>query len=269
MPDQPSWGVSLKLSLSAVVIVALNSLDVHSAFAQDLHPQGIRSVQNSHAERPKNRIAALRDLPQSTQLRLAYRAVFGSRPPNKELENNGLLTYRAGRVYWTGVGPVLIAPAYHSNAWLTERGTLGVFFLREREGAFKLERAFFNSVQGSFMGNPPDWKLSMAFGDFPLIIAITLNTIGGIGCGKTSLYKLEYNVVSWLHTFSSEYDNSANERDPSQIVRLIGTMTNIKSNGTFDVYYTGTKRFVHRYVPLFDGYDFAPNSSRELVPSCG
>lgn len=269
MPDQPLWEVSLKLTLSAVMIVALNSLDVHSAFAQDSHPQGIKSVQNSHAQRPKNKIVALRDRPQDTQLRLAYRAVFGYRPARKELESRGFLTYRAGRVYWTNLGPILIAPAYHSDAWLTERGALGVFFLREIDGAFRLERAFYNSVQGSFMGNPPIWKLSAAFGGFPMIIATTRNTIGGIGCAKTSLYKLEYNVVSWLHTFNSEYDNSANEQDPSQIVRLIGNMKNIKRNGTFDVSYTGTKRFVHRYVPLFDGYDFAPSSSRELVPSCG
>lgn len=117
----------------------------------------------------------LQSAPQGEQLAKAFTAVFGTGTPEIRTPEQVVFTYAPGAVVWLDTDTAaLIAPGTDAeNPWPEAVGTLGVIFLHAQGDQFQLVSQIAAATYGNGMGQPPDWLISTAFSDLPVVVSLT------------------------------------------------------------------------------------------------
>lgn len=264
------WGgvvaVALAGGLGAAVVIRANAELANSE--QPPVPGQTSEHATKVVERHDSAPGSLRALPSERQYALAFQAVFGGREPISQTADGTLHRYGPGRLVWTPIGAVLVLPGTNEQAYPVTTGALGLFYLKERDGDFIVDRRWPNAVEGSTMGNPPEWDVSGAFGDMPVIVSTAGGVWQGIRCATTTLIELAPTGPVDLVSFRAEYDNSAAARNGAGVESIKGSITNIVSGKSFDVGFTGSRNFTHKYGRLGHSYGRTDSGETQELPEC-
>jgi hypothetical protein len=197
----------------------------------------------------------LRMRSEAEQLKLATRAVFPDGRAERVSADGEVIAYKVGKLIWAPFGPVLIASGSNTNVSAMSFGVLGVYYLKEQGSKFVVEKAWPEAIDGSIMGNAPEWEVSAEFGDLPVIISKSGGVWQGVACQTTAIHELYKDVgPGLLASFQSLVDQSGSRlREPAVSVK--GKIENIVKGKSFDVRFTGTQDYVAHFEKKFDGYD--------------
>lgn len=264
------WGGLAALTLAAG-LGAVSALGI----VQDWGLQGLTSAAPSAPNPVANTPVradispeSLRQSPPERQVQLAMHAVFGGREPIVQTRDGAVYHYRRGQLVWTPTGAVLVAPGAHAQALPATTGTLGVFYLKEEQGAFRVEGRWPQALDGAIMGDPPEWEISTAFGAAPVIVSTAGGVWQGVRCETTTLTELAASGPVNLIAFRAIYDNTGAARDGGEVASIKGAISNIVADKSFDVDFTGSRSFTQRYGRFGQRYQRLDADPTQTMPDC-
>jgi hypothetical protein len=210
----------------------------------------------------------IRALSAKQQLNLAMRAIFPGGVPQRMNDEGEVFIYGPGKLIWAPFGPVLIAPADNENAAPVTTGALGIFYLKEERGAFVVVKSWPEEIEGSIIGNPPEWEVSDTFGDRPVIVSKAGGVWQGIACQTTTVHELhEVDGPRIVAIFPSLRDDSGYQTDDAMVTSVKGKIENVVPNTSFDVRFQGSQQFVAHFVKRSDAY--VRTDRGPAMPDCG
>jgi hypothetical protein len=212
--------------------------------------------------------AVMKAMPEEEQLALAYKALFGNGSREILTSSGRELRYDDGKIIWLDDTAILVAPGSNGDSSPVTIGALGIFYLKPNGQEFMLLKKFPVAIDGSIMGNPPEWEISKEFGSFPVIVSKAGGVWQGYSCGATLLTELIPSGPSDLVGFDSHYSNGGARGDDDQDQTVDGEIVNIVKDKSFEVRFGGTQNFTHHYDRHGDSYTRPPGDTKEEIPKC-
>lgn len=221
------------------------------------------------AKRHRIELSGISALPIERQVDLAYDAVFGRDGRKIKTSGEDTYTYSKGQVVWPDFGPVLIMEG-SGEPNPVAFGTLGIAYLRETaDEKFEEVRLWPDAVQGSMMGNPPQWKVRRDITDGIVIESVHGGVWQGYACDTTTLTELTPDGPRHLAAFTG-YDDTGAKGSSGE--RYDGAITNVVRNRSFDVQYTGTRPVTEHYIRKGKEFVRVPAPDEEMnessIPTC-
>lgn len=204
----------------------------------------------------------VKTLPADEQLRRAFQVAFDARRTAKVKIGEEDVEFTPGKLVWTDDGAILISEGRVRDFAHVSSGKLAVHYLRPEGGSFVLVKAFVPAVETGSMGAMSEWGVSSAFGDRPMIYAEGGGTWQGYTCASTELVELRAGGPARVALIPTTYDNSGSIVDDAAAVSYDGKILNIVKGRSFDVRYTGSKRFTDHYVLRGGSYVLAGGASQ-------
>lgn len=199
--------------------------------------------------------AALSSLPEREQLRLAAIAVLGTQNPQVVTMADETKITKALRLVWLPFGPVLLTSTEIKDGCHACVGAIGVYYLAEENGAFKVKGRWPAAVSGWGWGAPPtEWSISGKFSDYPVIFASGGFTGQGITCSSSTLTELRPEGPVASDLIPTGYSNGGAVLDDGETGggepprEIDGKIANIVKGRSFIVIARGTENFVETYV---------------------
>lgn len=212
----------------------------------------------------------LRTLPPGEQLARAFEAAFGSRGEAVlAVAGDGAdedVRYAPGRLLWSSFGPVLISEGMVQDPAHVSAGKLAVHYLKMAGDRFEVVRAFPAAVATGSNGQVARWSLNPRFSDWPVIAAEGGGTWQGTTCSWLTLTELRPDGPVKVATVPLFYDDSGATPDSGGAGPIEGKILNIAKNQSFDIVYSGSRRFSEHYVRGANGYAVAGGKS--LMETC-
>lgn len=214
--------------------------------------------------------SVIRAMPPERQLDLAFDAVFGQGERQVRAGNDAVYNYAKGKLFWADFGPILILEG-SGEPYPSAIGTLGIFYLREVEGAkFKVTRRWPDAATGSMMGNPPQWKIRSDIARGLVIEAKSGGVWQGYACDLTSLIELTPEGPSDLVSFDLQYDSTGAVGDGGE--SYDGAIVNVVPGRSFDVRFSGSKPVTQHFVRKGAKFIRVPGengtSGADAIPTC-
>ncbi|MEO7177733.1 MAG: SHOCT domain-containing protein [Allosphingosinicella sp.] len=213
----------------------------------------------------------VRTLPAGEQLARAFEAAFGSRDravmaiPGEGTDEE--VRYAPGRLIWPSFGPVLISEGKIDDAAHVSTGKIAVDYLKPSGDRFELLRAFPKAVETGSSGQMARWSLNSRFSNWPVVAAEGGGTWQGYSCNYLSLVELRPDGPAKLATIPLSYDNQGAVTEERPVMTIEGKILNIVKNQSFDIVYSGSRRFSEHYVRGANGYAVA-GGGKSLMEAC-
>jgi hypothetical protein len=207
----------------------------------------------------------VRSLPRGEQLARAFEAAFGRRGEAVlTVRTDGTsenVRYAPGRLAWPAFGPVLLSEGKVEDAAHVSAGKITIHYLRPAADRFEVVRAFPAGVVTGSSGQIARWSVSPRFTDWPVIVAEGGGTWQGYTCSWLTLTELRPDGPARLATVPLSYDDKGAKEDSAEARSIEGRILNIVRNQSFDVVYSGSRRFSEHYVRSGNGYAVAGGKS--------
>jgi hypothetical protein len=169
-----------------------------------------------------------------------YRAAFGSQ--NETTIGNYTYLASSSKLIWTGQGnAILVLSASNIDESHASSGTLAVVNLRLLNDQFTVVNRSLIAGGGSTWGEAPEFSISSKIGPLPVVYTESGGTWQGCSSGSADLIELTSSGPLLLASFPAFHEPSDGQGTKARIA-------NIRFGISFDVIYTGAKRFVDRYV---------------------
>ena len=195
----------------------------------------------------------------------AFTAIFGTEAGPIWVSRDVGYLYAPGEMVQSDGASFFLAPGAAVAPSPVTTGVLGVYRLEEtRQGRLVVSEAWPEAVSGSIMGEPPRWRLSRDFGQRAVLLAAAGGVWQGILCERTQIVELSREGPRPLGGFVSAYDDSGSGGDQ----RLDGEITNIVPGRSFDIAYSGSRTFTHRYERRGDRYAPTSGASSQETFEC-
>ena len=192
---------------------------------------------------------ALLTTPAPADARAAFRIAFGhAAPVTLKLDGDGV-KYRPIALVDAGGTPVLVAQGEVVDAAHASSGKVATVHFKGRTVVNKNLTAL---EAGSF-GEIGQVTVSTKFGPLPVVVAEGGGTWQGYTCEVASLLELTPAGSRELVDVPIHYDDILLRPD-GKGKEISGKFANIVSGKSFDVRYTGTRRFTDHYVRRGDAY---------------
>jgi hypothetical protein len=196
-------------------------------------------------------IAGVRALPEAEQRATAFKTVFGKAEPVAGEEG---FSTKAGKLLWQGDHAVLITVTESEDACHACSGSLGIYYLVARDGAFRVTGKFPKAVPGNGYGQPPNtWSVSEKFGPVPVIYSEAGWMGQGFSCMNFRLTELRADKPVEVANVPIFYDDS-DTGYPDHKGQLEGKFGPIVPGKSFTLNFTGFKRFSQIWVRKGDIY---------------
>lgn len=121
-------------------------------------------------------------------------------------ENGGALRYEALTFVPLEDQIVLIASGEAEEAFPTEVGSLGVFYLEATQNGHRVVGSWPSLTIGAPMGRAPDYRVSTEFGRWPVLVVRARQVRAGIACELTQLVELSPSGPTVSDPFVSGHD---------------------------------------------------------------
>jgi hypothetical protein len=206
----------------------------------------------------------VRALPAEEQLARAFEAAFGSRGeavlsvPGDGADED--VRYAPGRLIWPAFGPVLVSEGKVQDPAHVSAGKIAVHYLRQAGDRFEVVRAFPAAVATGSNGQVARWSVSPAFSNWPVIAAEGGGTWQGYTCSWLTLTELRPGGPAKVATVPLVYDDTGAKEDGTGKA-IEGRILNVTLNQSFDIVYSGSRRFSEHYVRGAGGYAVAGGKS--------
>jgi len=143
----------------------------------------------------------------------------------------------------------LIGTIEKENAAHVETGWLSVHYLEPAGGSYTLAGSWPQEAGGNgFGGAPSSWRTRDRLADNPTVESEAGYGNQGSFCTWITLTELAPGGPVTSEAVLSGYDDSGFQGDRAPATRLTGIITNIVKNRSFDVAFSGTRRFTDHYV---------------------
>jgi hypothetical protein len=205
----------------------------------------------------------VRDQPLHEQMIAAFRAAFGRSPPAKVATNDATRIFRPKRLMWLGERAVLLSEGANTSECHACTGSLAIHYLVTTGQRFKMTGAWLDLVEGAGWGSPPQWQISTKLASYPAIVNEGGFTAQGCTSGGLTITELRPERPILSELIRTTMSNDSGFGDPDQIE---GHITNVQRGHSFDVQYTGTRRFTERWV--YRGGRFVLQDGPTKMPQC-
>ena len=111
------------------------------------------------------------------------------------------------------------------------------------------------ALEGGSSGVIADVKINTRFGPLPMIVAEGGGTWQGYSCDMITLVELTPAGPRELVDVPTYYDDSGIDESAGTGVTLTGKIANIRPGKSFDVVYSGSRRFTETWVRRGDKYE--------------
>ncbi|HEX8381693.1 MAG TPA: SHOCT domain-containing protein [Allosphingosinicella sp.] len=211
----------------------------------------------------------VRALAPEEQLARAFEAAFGSRGeavlsvPGDGADED--VRFAPGRLVWPAFGPVLISEGKVQDPAHASAGKIAVHYLRPVADRFEVVRAFPAAVATGTNGQVARWSLNPRFSTWPVLIAEGGGTGQGYTCSWLTLTELRPGGPVRVANVPLVYDDTGAKEDGTGR-SIEGKILNVVKGQSFDVVYSGSRRFSEHYVRGADGYSVAGGKS--IMETC-
>jgi hypothetical protein len=206
----------------------------------------------------------VRALPPGEQLERAFEAAFGSRGeavlsvPGEGSDE--AVRYAPGRLIWPAFGPVLVSEGKVQDPAHVSAGKIAIHYLKPAGDRFEVVRAFPAAVATGSNGQLARWSLNSRFSNWPVVAAEGGGTGQGYSCSLLTLTELRPEGPARIAEVPLFYDDrGAKEEGSGRSIE--GKILNINRNQSFDVVYSGSRRFSEHYVRGPNGFAVAGGKS--------
>lgn len=211
----------------------------------------------------------LASLSHAEQLRLAAIAAFGTSGQQVVKTSDETKITKPIRLMRLAFGPVLLTTTEIKDGCHACVGAVGVFYLSEENGAFKVVKRWPKAVQGWGWGAPPtDWNVTEKFTAYPAIFAEGGFTGQGITCSSASITELRPDGPRQSDLILTGYTNEGAVLEDGTtgggepLRSLEGKIVNIMKAKSFEVKVSGTENFSERYTFRGGKYGLASGQSQ-------
>ncbi len=197
---------------------------------------------------------ALASLPIGEQLRLASLAALGFEGSRTRKEGTQKVITKAERLINLPFGTVLLTSTSRPDACHACAGYVGVYYLKDEGGQFKVTGKWPEAVSGWGWGTVPEWSISSNYTAGPAIVASGSDGNQGYFCGSTSITELTAKgpVTSFIATSATNEGavdpDSGTDMGGNPLKSLDGTIANVQKGRSLQVHVTGTDSFTETYV---------------------
>jgi hypothetical protein len=259
-----------KYTASAYLVAMLLECGRTDTAPKDSRDYPVKSVARAEpqATTDKSAVATMKFMLQSEQFELAYKAGFANKVPAIPTGNGNRFSYEGGKVVWLDGIAVLISSGSSSEPYPSATVTMGVLYVKPHGDAFSLVRQFPDAIACSITGNPLEWIISKEISYAPVVISNSSGVSQGVYCASTTLTEKGPSSPKSLTVFRSSYNDSGRGSENELAASLDGKISNTMKNRSFDVLYSRTSRFTHRYIRESSGYCSAPEHTAEKPPEC-
>jgi hypothetical protein len=211
----------------------------------------------------------VRALPADEQLARAFEAAFGSRGGAAlAVEADGaseIVRYAPGRLVWAAFGPVLVSEGKVQDPAHASAGKIAIHYLKPTGERFEVARAFPAAVSTGSSGQVARWSLNPRFSNWPVVVAEGGGTAQGYTCSWLILTELRPDGPAKVAQVPLVYDDRGAKEDGTGR-SIEGKILNIAKDQSFDVVYSGSRRFSEHYVRGPGGYSVAGGKS--IMETC-
>jgi hypothetical protein len=199
-------------------------------------------------------VPALASLPEGEQLRLAALAALGFTGSRTRKEGTQAVITKAERLVQLPFGVALLTSTHRPDDCHACSGFVGVYYLKDAGGQFKVTGKWPEAVSGWGWGTVPEWRLSSEYTANPAVVASGSGGNQGYFCGSTTITELTAKgpVTSYIATSSTNEGavdpdmGTTSVGDP--LKNLEGTIVGVKKGKSLQVKVTGTDSFTESYV---------------------
>jgi hypothetical protein len=198
------------------------------------------------------------------QLARAFESAFGSRGeavasiPGDVADED--VRYAPGRLIWPAFGPVLISEGKVQDPAHASAGKIAVHYLKPVGDRFEVVRAFPGAIATGSNGRVARWSLNPRFSNWPVVAAEGAGTGQGYTCSSLILTELRPDGPARIAEVPLVYDDTGAKEDGTGMA-IEGKILNIAKNQSFDVVYSGSRRFSEHYVRGPNGFAVAGGKS--------
>lgn len=199
-------------------------------------------------------VPAIASLPEGEQLRLASIAALGFTGSRTRKEGTQAVTTKAERLVQLPFGVALLTSTARPDACHACSGFVGVYYLKDEGGQFKVTGKWPEAVPGWGWGNVPEWRLSSDYTANPAVVASGSDGNQGYFCGATSITELTAKgpVTSYIATSSTNEGavdpDAGTDMGGNPLKTLDGKIVGVQKGKSLQVKVTGTDSFTERYV---------------------
>jgi hypothetical protein len=206
----------------------------------------------------------VRALPAGEQLERAFEAAFGSRGEAvQSVRSDGsdeAVRYAPGRLIWPAFGPVLVSEGKVQDPAHVSAGKIAVHYLKPVGERFEVVRAYPAAVATGSNGEIARWSLNPRFSTWPVVAAEGGGSGQGYTCSSLTLTELRPDGPARIAEVPLVYDDTgAKEEGAGRSIE--GKILNINKNQSFDIVYSGSRRFSEHYVRGPNGFAVAGGKS--------
>ena len=172
-------------------------------------------------------------------------------------ENRETVRYKPGRLVRAPFGPVLLSEGEVVDAAHVSAGKLAVIYLSGKGGGFAVNKRFVPVVESGSFGKLGGWRVSRAYGPLPVLEVEGGGTWQGYSCTVATLLELGPDKPRELVSVPIAYDDSGAVPDGKRATTISGRIVHPVPGKSFEVVYSGSKRFTERYVRRGNAYVLA------------
>jgi hypothetical protein len=204
------------------------------------------------------------------QTAAAFRAAFGKSGSvifKRQGEMKESVRYTPGALIEAPFGPVLLSPGTVLEPAHASSGKLAAIYMKRTPKGFAVVKRFVPATESGSFGTLESWRVNRAFGALPVATVSGGGTWQGYTCSVTTLLELAPQGPHELVTVALYYDDSGAIPEGQRKTEITGRIARIVSGKSFDVVYSGSRKFTERYVRRGDGYALAGGRETRM-PLC-
>jgi hypothetical protein len=205
--------------------------------------------------------ADVRALPADEQRARAFEAAFGQRGPAPRTVADYKITFSPGVLRWIGSRAVLVSPGVSESGCHACTGALAVHYLEPEGDRFRVAGRWEDSLAVGAFGKPPEWSLSTLLSTQPMLRTRIRDGNQGYFCTSETFYELGPQGPRKVVDIPIGYDDVGALGDSGK--KIDGKIINAIRNQSFDVVYSGSRRFSEHYVRGAGGFTVAGKSTME------
>lgn len=206
----------------------------------------------------------VRALPAGEQLARAFEAAFGQRGPAPRTVADYTTTFSPGVLRWIGPRAVLVSPGVSESGCHACTGALAVHYLEAEGDGFRVAGRWEDALAVGAFGKPPEWSLSTLLSAQPMLRTRMRDGNQGYFCTSETFYELGPQGPRKIADIPVGYDDVGALGATGKTIE--GKIINAVRGQSFDVVYSGSRRFSEHYVRGPGG--FAVAGGRSTMETC-
>ncbi|HEY5723153.1 MAG TPA: hypothetical protein VIT45_12600 [Allosphingosinicella sp.] len=179
----------------------------------------------------------------------AFEAATGHRSNFGVTEGRNIVVTRPVKIVELPFGPALLTEVEIELGCHGCAGAIGVYYLKQVDGKFRVKRRWPRAIRGWTWGLPPtEWHLTNRFTSYPAIYARGGFLAQGISTATATITELRPAGPIESDLIGTNYDDEGDPQTGRQSCRVEGKIANIRKDRSFDLVVSGSVKTVARYV---------------------